>query len=235
MTLPDTRLPDRRERLKQANRRAIIEAAVSLIGERGLAGLTVDELASRADVSRRTVFNHFNSLDEIIPAAFSDVLGGVVDSFTQAAAVMPVGERTAASMFGEIAAVLRTIDLVTPVSRLMRILYAVEDHDPRRAQWVDEALRGTSDGLAREVRLRHADADPLAVDILVSSLINSLGVVSDHWLARTGARDDAASRAVWSELMERALAIVEKGYAASSDTPENAVRSGPDGKENGVG
>lgn len=218
---------DRRERLKRANRRAIIEAAVSLIGERGLAGLTVDELASRADVSRRTVFNHFSSLDEIIPAAFADVLRGVVDSFTQVAAATPVGERTAASMFGEIAAVVRTVDLVTPVSRLVRLLGAVEEGDPRRAQWVGEALRVTTARLAREARRRHAHADPLAVDVLVTSLISSLGVVSEHWLARTNARDDAASRLLWSELMERALAIVENGYAAGSGTPGSAARPGP--------
>ena len=62
MTEPAT---DRRAALKERSRQAIVQAAAELMDETGGTAFTVDELAERADVSRRTVFNHFASLEEI--------------------------------------------------------------------------------------------------------------------------------------------------------------------------
>ena len=52
---------DRREAVKYHNRRAIIDAAAALAAERGLGRFTVNDLADRAGVSRRTIFNYFAS------------------------------------------------------------------------------------------------------------------------------------------------------------------------------
>jgi len=49
-------------------RRAIVEAARTLHGERGLAGTGWDDIAERAGVSTATVYRHFPSLAELIPA-----------------------------------------------------------------------------------------------------------------------------------------------------------------------
>jgi len=51
---------DRRAALKAKHRAAILQAARDLVDERGGRGFSVDELAARADVARRTVFNHFS-------------------------------------------------------------------------------------------------------------------------------------------------------------------------------
>lgn len=48
-----------RERRRSATRREIHRAAVGLVLERGLAGVTVDEIAEAAGVSPRTFFNYF--------------------------------------------------------------------------------------------------------------------------------------------------------------------------------
>ncbi|WP_206074643.1 TetR/AcrR family transcriptional regulator [Antribacter gilvus] len=207
---------DRRTALKAANRHAIIRAAALIVGERGVTGLTVDELAARADVSRRTIFNHFASLDEIVPAGFTEALGIVVDEFMAIAEATPVGEGTSASMFDEIATVLRSSDLVTPVSRLLRMLGTTCDVDPRQDAWVKEALNVTSARLAAEVRRRHPGADALDVDLLVGSLVGGLGAVAHHWHERTGANDDPASRALWDELVDRLLTTFRDGYASRS-------------------
>ncbi len=50
---------DLRTRKRQAMRQAISDAATRLFQERGFDSVTIDEIATAADVGRMTVFNHF--------------------------------------------------------------------------------------------------------------------------------------------------------------------------------
>ncbi len=55
-----------RERKKQRTRRALRMAAIRLVAERGLDGVSVDEIAAAAAISTRTFFNYFPTKDEAI-------------------------------------------------------------------------------------------------------------------------------------------------------------------------
>jgi AcrR family transcriptional regulator len=56
----------RRERKKQATRQSLHEAAFVLVEEHGLAAVTVEAIADRADVATRTFFNYFSSKEEAV-------------------------------------------------------------------------------------------------------------------------------------------------------------------------
>ena len=59
------RFPARRERKKAETRRAIAHAARRLFAERGFEVVTVAEIAALADVSSKTVFNHFPAKEQL--------------------------------------------------------------------------------------------------------------------------------------------------------------------------
>jgi AcrR family transcriptional regulator len=55
-----------RERKRLATRRSIQLAVLQLVAERGLDGITIDEVSRVADVSPRTFFNYFASKEEAL-------------------------------------------------------------------------------------------------------------------------------------------------------------------------
>ena len=52
----------------QQTRQRILEATLALHSEKGILGTSWQEIARRADVSVGTVYKHFPSLDELVPA-----------------------------------------------------------------------------------------------------------------------------------------------------------------------
>jgi AcrR family transcriptional regulator len=58
----------RRAQAREDTRHRIVEATARLHGERGIFGTSWRDIAREADVSVATVYSHFPSLDELLPA-----------------------------------------------------------------------------------------------------------------------------------------------------------------------
>jgi TetR/AcrR family transcriptional regulator, regulator of autoinduction and epiphytic fitness len=216
---------DRRARLKARTRRAIVDAAAALMdATRGL-DFTVDELAERADVSRRTVFNHFGSMDDVVAAVLADAFQGVAEALD--AGEPPSGDDPHAAMVADLARALRATDLVPALSSLTRGLGLagwagcdVADAPSLPANEVMLLMRslvGTSEELAERLRRRHPGVDRLDVDLAVGSMMSNLVVLHRYWFTETAGGSDTRSRAVWSRLVDRMLA--RTGAPAPSRQP----------------
>jgi AcrR family transcriptional regulator len=73
VTPSDDTQPRRQRADAERNRRALLDAAVQVFGERGL-DATVAEIAARAGVGQGTAFRHFPTKEQLIAATVRDML-----------------------------------------------------------------------------------------------------------------------------------------------------------------
>jgi TetR/AcrR family transcriptional regulator of autoinduction and epiphytic fitness len=206
---------DRRAALRARHHRAILDAARVMIAEQGIAGFNVDVIAERADVSRRTVFNHFSSVDDLVTTSCTEELAVVIESFRAAVNARPAGPGSRASMFEDVAAALRTTDIPRVIAFLWNALGGFAPEDSRPQQLFQATFSRTTQELAHELAERNTDVDELEAGFLVSSLMHGVEVLAHHWIASTGATTDDDARALWTTLLERLIASVRTGYGST--------------------
>ncbi|MGO1315532.1 MAG: TetR/AcrR family transcriptional regulator [Cellulomonadaceae bacterium] len=208
----------RRALLKARHRGSIVGAATALLDERDGGSFTVDELAVRADVSRRTIFNYFDSLDEIVLAVCAETLGEIVAAFGRGVAdtADAVASSGPSEPFDQVTDILRRLDLVPPMAYLTRILGGSDPAAlPRVAVVLLQAFTEISARLSAQILQRHPDAEPFDVEILVGSLMSGLVAIHARWYVATHAAVDDESRQVWHGLLDLLIDRVGRGFGPS--------------------
>jgi AcrR family transcriptional regulator len=102
-----------RERQRDEALRSIHVAAVGLVLEQGLAGTTVDQIATAAGVSTRTVFNYYATKEDAVLGLLPPI-------------VPPQALEDYLRRIGEPALLQRTVSLLTAILRSMNL----RDQDP---------------------------------------------------------------------------------------------------------
>jgi AcrR family transcriptional regulator len=147
-----------REAQRRRTRKAIVDAAIRLCADGGAP--SIDEIAAAAEVSRRTVYLHFPTLDQLLIEA---TLGALVEPAVDTALADPALAHDAAA---RVETLIRTLLLQQPESlplgrRLIRLTVdppadtarntAAPRRSPRRIGWLEQAcspLRGTLEDAA---------------------------------------------------------------------------------------
>src|SRR5215217_1971314 len=140
---------DKRKAAVEETRQRILEATLALHSEKGIFGTSWQDIAKRADVSVGTVYKHFPSLDELVPAC-----GELMYAITR-----PPSPEDGPRIFAE------AHSLEERVGRLVEELFAFyergapyieTDFQERRLPEVQEweaYMRATIEGLVREALL----------------------------------------------------------------------------------
>ncbi|EWM18571.1 TetR/AcrR family transcriptional regulator [Kutzneria sp. 744] len=198
----------------ERRRRRIVGAATELLAERGVEGLSADDVAARAEVSRRTVFNYFHSTEELLIAVGTEMLGDVIDSLTVGDGPAPTGGSAHEALLDDVVTMLGSIDLLGAMIRLTLVLGPMGHQDTRVLAIVRDTVFSVSENLMATARHRHPDVPPLDVELLVSSLLGGLMVLQKHWTERAGLEDSPQTRRLWSELFDRLVLQVRAGFLA---------------------
>jgi len=137
------------------HRQRIISALKELSATRGFYRVTVDELAARAGMSKRTIYRYFSSKEEIINAALEEFISTVAKKVRQA---LDSSSDPVEKILGVIRTLMENIKFVQPLA-----LYDLQKHYPHlwekieqfRAgkiqQIFDEVLTGDDQGRFRQV------------------------------------------------------------------------------------
>lgn len=204
---------DRRAALKARHRAAIVGAARELIDEHGVDALSADQLAHRADVARRTLFNHFSSLDEIVVACLEAELHAALASVEDAAHTAVPEVSTARSPLDDLEVLLHAPDLAGAVVRIARLVDG-PGGSTRAERVQQEAVRHVSAPLVARLRARHQDLTALDAELVTTTVMNGMAVVAATWLEETGGRLDAASRHRWDSLLDHLFTTLRRGFPA---------------------
>jgi AcrR family transcriptional regulator len=202
---------DRRAALKAKNRKAILDAAAALMRERRSTDFSVDELAAAADVSRRTVFNHFDSLEAAVTAATGRMLVDIVDAM-EAEAANASGDD--ATVLGDLAAAGSAEHLVPTIAYLMEVLGAdAKESSEHGAVLMQRGIALYTERMSASIARRHPRADALQAALLVSAFCGGLLGLVEHWTAATGGADTADTRRVWNDLLQHLVAVLREPEA----------------------
>jgi TetR/AcrR family transcriptional repressor of mexJK operon len=141
----------------ESRRQAIIKAAVEVFLRHGYLGATTDEVASRASVSKQTLYKHFADKERLFAEAMLDTTVYVVEGLSEAVGSTLQDAQDVRKALRDLAdGYLRSL-LQPDVLRLRRLVIAEADRFPEVGRaWFDrgfdralvilgEAMRGLAD------------------------------------------------------------------------------------------
>lgn len=161
MSIQQASLPDqgagstRRDIRRLEKIRQIVEAATAVFLEDGYAGTSMDKIVEKSGVSKSTLYNYYQSKDEIFVDVMETHLGAIFENFE------PAGTRAGelATQLRRVGAELLRIANAQPTIALFRITAAEAQRFPRLAhQFFEESFEQVIQGIAAMLERESAGA-----------------------------------------------------------------------------
>ena len=135
---PATAAPGLRERKRQQTRERLTQVAMALFLERGFEATTLDDIASAADISRRSFFHYFASKEDVVFAWHEESTAALI----AAVAARPANESMLAAAENAISAMVRQLEPgeAIAMARLKRDNPALQARDQVKYEKLERAL-----------------------------------------------------------------------------------------------
>ncbi|QJY45170.1 TetR/AcrR family transcriptional regulator [Pseudonocardia broussonetiae] len=168
--------PGRRERKKLATRTAVSAAALRLAVRHGVEHVTVERIATEADIALRTFFNHFPSKEDAILAASAAGADALVAEFRS----RPRGE----SVFGALReAVLVVMDRTDAAGRdhlaALRLIRTAPSLVPHQLAVLARQETALAAAIGERVG---GGVSPVYPELCAAAALAALRVTLDRWL-----------------------------------------------------
>jgi AcrR family transcriptional regulator len=173
--------PGLRERKRQQTRERLTRVAMALFLERGFEATTLDDIASAADISRRSFFHYFASKEDVVFAWHEESTAALI----AAVAARPANESMLAAAENAISAMVRQLEPgeAIAMARLKRDNPALQARDQVKYEKLERAL---AEALGR--RAGHK-GEKLQARLVAMIATGAMRIGGELWAAE-GAREN---------------------------------------------
>lgn len=198
------------QRLTDRKREAIIQAAIAEFRAHGFEITRMDKIAATAGVSKRTVYNHFPSKEELFAEILNQLWARIIaEPSVRYDREQPLHEQLRL-MLREKVQMMADENFLT----LARVAIAATIHSPERAQNMIERMGEREEGLTVWIRAAQADGrlkpvDPEFAAHQVQGLLKAFAFWPQISLGRA-ALDPDAQNAVAESALEMFLALYQR-------------------------
>ncbi|MFJ4495484.1 TetR/AcrR family transcriptional regulator [Pseudomonas atacamensis] len=198
------------QRLTDRKREAIIQAAIAEFRAHGFEITSMDKIAATAGVSKRTVYNHFPSKEELFAEILNQLWARIIaEPSVSYDRERPLHEQLRL-MLQEKVQMMADENFLT----LARVAIAATIHSPERAQNMIERMGEREEGLTVWIRAAQADGrlkpvDPEFAAHQVQGLLKAFAFWPQISLGRA-ALDPDAQNAVAESALEMFLALYQR-------------------------
>jgi len=165
-----------------ATKKKLFDAAMELIGDRGFADASVDEIVDRAGVAKGTVYYHFSGKAELVEALIQDRLRPLAEQFRQAAEANADDPRAAIE-----ALVRAELEFLSGNSSFSKLLLTELWREDRVWRGTLMLLRSELLTVMRDVIVKGIESgdfrDDIDPDFGASALFGMTATVALDWLA----------------------------------------------------
>lgn len=200
-----------REQQKRRTHAALSAAAIGLISEGGIEAVTAEAVAARAGVSRRTFFNYFPRLEDVLTASIDQVTSDTIEELVS----RPDDEPLSAS----VRAVLDDL-LDDPVFEQASVLERAAQRSPSTRRFLLEYSASQEAAFEDALRRRVGeDADPVYVASLAAAsaaIIARLTRLSVELENTDGSTTDAPER--HRDRLRQAFDLLFSGFDETAAT-----------------
>ncbi|MDT0277145.1 TetR/AcrR family transcriptional regulator [Blastococcus goldschmidtiae] len=177
------RAPGRREQRYQETRARIVDAAADLFADRGFDAVSVVEIAKRAGVVEKTVFNHFPMKEGLVFDADPPMREALLDAVRK----RPSGESVSAAAGSFVVAAVGLLgapEAAEGVARMARVIRGSRTLQVREREILGELTDSLAGLIAEETRAWPGQVEPwLAAHAVLGLYASLLELARDRVLA----------------------------------------------------